>query len=164
MARKKTNDSMIDQRSLNLVVLLAILVIAIAVIYWRQGIYISSLAPMPIAQMNQMMSLSRLPAPTSQISLHMGLTYSEALNTYKNRVLINGCRGTVGVQDSNTLSVKKGTAFLLDNRDTRGHMMMFGGQSVQVGAQDFAIISPQRTGVYPLTCDGRDAMNFNIGQ
>lgn len=78
--------------------------------------------------------------------------YARALNVYRTTgayyQLVN-CRGTPG-----TLTMKKGTRFMIDNRDPAAHSITIGSQHFTIAAYGFTILTASGQGLRYLTCDG----------
>ena len=100
--------------------------------------------------------------PQASTTLHKSLTYTQAVNTYANRIQFSDCHGSVGLSSNGLLSIKQGVAFMLDNHDAKAHTIAFGSQSYKVGANDFAIVSAAKIGNYAVTCDGGGAASLNV--
>ena len=95
----KKSDSMSNQKTMLMLVFLVLLIGACAFLYWKQNAYsptsYAPVTPTPVTT----------PSPMAGSAFHNGLTYSEALNSYKNRVQISGCHGTTGSSNIGTLSI-----------------------------------------------------------
>ena len=92
------------------------------------------------------------------------LSYADAIVKYKNRFQFSQCHGTPGY-----ISVRVGTAVMLDNRDNTAHTIKANGQSVRIAALDYAVIYPSRTTADDtstessnVTCDGGGAATLNV--
>jgi hypothetical protein len=90
------------------------------------------------------------------------LTYTEALSIYGAQgtgyhyQFVN-CRGTPG-----QLTMKKGTKFLLDNRDNASHKFTIGSQTYSLGKYGFAVITARDLGTYNILCDGGGAASIFV--
>jgi len=92
------------------------------------------------------------------------LSYADAIVKYKNRFQFSQCHGTPGY-----ISVRAGTAVMLDNRDKTAHTIKANGQSVRIAALDYAVIYPTRitadstsAETSNITCDGGGAATLNV--
>ncbi len=89
------------------------------------------------------------------------MTYTQALNVYKKTgayIQFARCHGNPGY-----ISMKKGTKFMLDNRDKATHTIGVGKiASYKVGGYGFAVVSAPGAGQYYLTCDGGGAALLNV--
>lgn len=88
-------------------------------------------------------------------------SYQKAMNTYDYRIQFVNCRGVIA-PGIGTLSMKKNSKFMLDNRDKKAHVIAFAGQSHTIAAEDFYIASIAKSGSYNLTCDGGGSVKINI--
>jgi hypothetical protein len=87
-------------------------------------------------------------------------SYGDALETYGTsgyRFQFSNCSGNPG-----TLTMKIGTKFMIDNRDSIGHQINIGTKAYKLAAYDFAILSIQKIGTFNIICDGRIAANVWI--
>ncbi len=87
-------------------------------------------------------------------------SYMTALGIYgKNgaRFQFVNCSGNPG-----TLNIKRGTKFMLDNRDNVEHKISVGATTYQIPAYSFAIIGVQKSGSYNITCDGGGAAHVGV--
>ncbi len=90
------------------------------------------------------------------------LTFEEAYQIYAAsgyRFEFAGCHGRPG-----TLSMKKGTKFMLDNRDNEPHTIVVGSTRYRLGAYGFAIATAKDIGTYNITCDGGGAAQVIVQQ
>lgn len=86
------------------------------------------------------------------------MTYDEAVQTYGSmRFQFLNCRGTPG-----SMTLKKGTSYLLDNRDDKAHTIAVGTKSYKLGAYGFTVIKATDTGTLNITCDGGGAANLIV--
>ena len=60
------------------------------------------------------------------------------------------------------MNMKKGTKFMIDNRDNRKHEFALGTKKYQLAAYDFAIITTQKIGTFAITCDGNARASVGI--
>ncbi|OGE87548.1 MAG: hypothetical protein A3J07_04900 [Candidatus Doudnabacteria bacterium RIFCSPLOWO2_02_FULL_49_13] len=105
------------------------------------------------------------PTSTPALGLHAGLTYTQAVAKYAStRIQFDDCHGTVNRTSLGSLVVKKGSPFMLDNRDPDAHVFAFGTQSYRIGGQDFAIVSATKVGQFNLTCDGGGSAKLTVEQ
>ena len=83
--------------------------------------------------------------------LHNGLTYTEAINAYRDSLMQFNvmCQAV-----SNRQVLKTGQHIMLDNRSSSPRIVTFGTQTIQLAAWDFAIVSaPIVTEPYRLSVD-----------
>lgn len=83
------------------------------------------------------------------------LTFEEAYQTYAVsgfRFEFADCHGRPG-----SISMKKGTKFMLDNRDNEAHRFVVGSKTYNIGPYGFAIATATDVGTYNITCDGGGA-------
>lgn len=83
------------------------------------------------------------------------LTFEEAYQTYAVsgfRFEFAECHGRPG-----SISMKKGTKFMLDNRDNEAHKFVVGSKTYNIGPYGFAIATATDVGTYNITCDGGGA-------
>lgn len=88
------------------------------------------------------------------------LTFDEAYQTYAAsgfRFEFASCRGRPG-----SISMKKGTKFMLDNRDNAAHKFVVGSKTYNIGAYGFAIATASDVGTYNITCDGGGAAQLVV--
>ncbi len=88
--------------------------------------------------------------------------YLDAIKIYKNSgyyFQFVDCHGLPG-----SLTLKAGVKFMLDNRDNDTHKISIqGGQSVWIGAYNFAIVTaPSAIGTHFITCDGGGAAKIIV--
>ncbi|TSC85084.1 MAG: hypothetical protein G01um101413_468 [Parcubacteria group bacterium Gr01-1014_13] len=105
---------------------------------------------------------SKKPAAATNVSLPATKSYLDAIKIYKNTgyyFQFVSCHGSPG-----TLTLKKGTKFMLDNRDPRAHKIAItGGQSFNIKAYGFAIATaPSTLGTHYITCDGGGAATITV--
>jgi hypothetical protein len=92
------------------------------------------------------------------------LTYTEALTTYGTlgtgyHYQFVNCQGTPA-----KLTLKKGTKFLLDNRDDASHKFTVGSQNYSLGKYGFAVVTARELGTYNILCDGGGAASIFVQQ
>ena len=102
--------------------------------------------------------------PSPAVSLPATKAYLDAIKVYKNvgyYFQFVDCHGAPG-----TLTLKKGTKFMLDNRDESAHKIAItGGQSFNIKAYGFAIATaPSTLGTHYITCDGGGAASILVQQ
>lgn len=92
------------------------------------------------------------------------LSYGDAIKAYPFRYQFINCSANPG-----QMTVKKGTAVMLDNRDKVAHTIKANGQSIRVAALDYAVIYPklvtagEPTIASPnMTCDGGGSGLLNV--
>ncbi len=92
------------------------------------------------------------------------LSYGDAIKAYPSRFQFINCSANPG-----SMTIKKGTALMLDNRDKVAHTIKANGQTIKVAALDYAIIYPklitagEPTAASPnMTCDGGGSGVLNI--
>lgn len=90
------------------------------------------------------------------------LKYNDALNIYRKAgsyFQFVSCRGNPG-----TMSAKKGTKIMFDNRDTVAHTIKIGKvSSYRVDGYGYVIASaPLAPGQYYITCDGGGSAFLNV--
>ncbi len=86
--------------------------------------------------------------------------YEKALNDYRSRgayfQFVN-CAGNPG-----SLTLKRGTVFMLDNRDSKAHKIKVGTVTYTVGGYGYKLVNPQTLGLNHITCDGGGAAAVNV--
>ncbi len=86
--------------------------------------------------------------------------YEKALNEYRSKgayfQFVN-CAGNPG-----TLTLKRGTVFMLDNRDNEPHKIKIGTVTYNLPAYGYKLVNPQKLGVNQITCDGGGAAAVNV--
>lgn len=90
-------------------------------------------------------------------------SYRDALMQYQlgsgNYFQFSGCH----VLPPNPITLKAGTRFMIDNRDSKTHTYVYSGHNYRVAGYGFAIATaPTKVGTYPITCDGGGAASLNI--
>lgn len=86
--------------------------------------------------------------------------YLDALNIYKKSgyyIQFFPCQATPG-----TLSVKKGTKVMLDNRDSKAHAIAVGATKYNLAAYGFAIAPFNTVGTTYVTCDGGGSATVTV--
>lgn len=79
-------------------------------------------------------------------------SYADALKEYSAsgyRFQFVNCRATPG-----SLTIKKGTSFMIDNRDNASHKIKVGPATYSVGAYGFVIATAKTIGSNYIICDG----------
>ncbi len=85
-------------------------------------------------------------------------TYTAAINEYAAaRFQFANCNGNPGI-----MTIKKGTNFMLDNRDNKTHIFGIGPRTYELKAYEFALVNVQKIGDYFITCDGGGAAKVSI--
>jgi hypothetical protein len=95
------------------------------------------------------------PPPSSQQPVAPArLTYDQALaiygsggNNYRFQFAAN-CQPVPG-----SLTIKKGSRFMLDNRDSEPHTFKIGTQTVRLNKYAFAVVTARQTGDLNILCD-----------
>ncbi len=86
--------------------------------------------------------------------------YEKALNDYRSRgayfQFVN-CAGNPG-----SLTLKRGTVFMLDNRDSKAHKIKVGSVTYNVAGYGYKLVNPQTLGLNHITCDGGGAAAVNV--
>jgi hypothetical protein len=86
--------------------------------------------------------------------------YEKALNEYRAKgayfQFVN-CAGNPG-----TLTLKRGTVFMLDNRDSKAHTIKVGKLSYKLAGYGYKLVNPQTLGLNQITCDGGGAAVVNV--
>lgn len=88
------------------------------------------------------------------------LSYAAALKIYQNlgaRIQFANCSGNPG-----TMNIKKGTKFMIDNRDNESHKIGIGTKSYLLPGYNFAIVSVLKAGSYNITCDGGGSAHLGV--
>lgn len=101
------------------------------------------------------------PAPTTPAKPGSASSnYEKALNEYRAKgayfQFVN-CAGNPG-----SLTLKRGTVFMLDNRDNKAHTIKVGKVAYSVAAYGYKLVNPQTLGVNQITCDGGGAATVNV--
>jgi len=89
-------------------------------------------------------------------------SYADALKTYSAsgyRFQIVNCQMTPG-----SLVVKKGSTFMIDNRDNASHKVAVGSTNYSVGAYGFVIATAKVLGVNYIRCDNRGSAKITVEQ
>ncbi len=88
------------------------------------------------------------------------LSYTNALKIYSASgyrfQFING-RATPG-----TMIIKKGSSFMLDNRDGKAHTIKVGTASYHIGAYGFVIATAKTAGTNYIMCDGINTAKIEV--
>lgn len=115
----------------------------------------------------QWMQAGQTPATSSntsavQSSTHSqtsgGLTFTQAIDKYgSTRFEFVNCNGFPG-----SFTLKKGSKYMLDNRDDAAHTIGVGSQSYKLGALSFAIETASQVGTLNVTCDGGGAAKLIV--
>ena len=102
--------------------------------------------------------------PTPPASAPPRLTYSEALKLYGPSG--SGFRYQFAANclaDPEKLSMKRGTKFMIDNRDTVAHTIKIGSQSFRLSRFGFAMVTARDVGSYSIQCDGINRTQIVVG-
>ena len=86
--------------------------------------------------------------------------YDNAIEIYGTsgyRFQFSQCHGTPG-----KLAIKKGSKFMLDNRDSQAHTIVVKSQTFHVPALGFAIVTARDLGTYNIICDGGGAAQLTV--
>ncbi len=97
------------------------------------------------------------PTPEPTATGTKKLSYTEAVKTYKYRYQFVNCSANPG-----TLSVKRNTPVMLDNRDKKSHTIRVSGQTIAVAALDYQLLYPKTEGTFQMTCDGGGTAVLNV--
>jgi len=105
---------------------------------------------------------TKKPAATSPTPTEVkaGIIYADALSVYRNSgryFQFVSCRANPGY-----ISMKTGTTFMLDNRDTVSHKVAIGNSSYNLLPYGFAIAAAPAAGQYYVTCDGGGSALLNV--
>jgi hypothetical protein len=87
-------------------------------------------------------------------------SYADALKTYSAsgyRFQIVDCQMTPG-----SLVIKKGSTFMVDNRDNAAHKIAVGNTNYSVGAYGFVIATAKVLGVNYIRCDNRGSAKITV--
>jgi hypothetical protein len=77
--------------------------------------------------------------------------YMAALNTYRNSgyyFQLSNCSANPG-----SLTMKKGSRFMIDNRDNKAHRVTIGSKVITIQGYGFAIVNADKIGTNNITCD-----------
>jgi hypothetical protein len=85
------------------------------------------------------------------------LSYGDAIKAYPERFQFVQCRGTPA-----SISVKKGTPVMLDNRDRTAHTFKADTQTFKIAGYDYAVAYPSVIGSLYVTCDGINRVMLNV--
>jgi hypothetical protein len=85
------------------------------------------------------------------------LSYGDAIKAYPERFQFTGCHGT-----PNSIAVKKGTAVMLDNRDTVAHTIKADSQTFYLPKLSYAILHTSVIENVPVLCDGKNSVTLNV--
>ncbi len=97
---------------------------------------------------------------TTSTSLSVTPDYIKASNIYKTSgyyFQFLNCRGTPGV-----LTMKKGTKFMLDNRDDKTRKFVIFDRNYNIGAYNYTIVTADKIGKHYITCDGGGAAQVTV--
>lgn len=86
--------------------------------------------------------------------------YVAALNTYRNSgyyFQLSNCGANPG-----SLTMKRGTKFMIDNRDAKAHRIAIGSKTITVQGYGYAIVTADKIGTNQITCDGGGAGLLNV--
>jgi|SRR3989344_402019 len=121
-----------------------------------------------LEQLDQDSADGSVPAPaatkTRLTDVNLAMAYTKALNTYVNRIEFNNCDGRVGRESTNSMVVKKGDKFMLDNNDPKGHTYKVKTQTFKLGPYTFAIVTARDVGTYQITCDGVGGAQLTVNK
>lgn len=87
-------------------------------------------------------------------------SYTDALKTYSAsgyRFQIVNCQMT-----PLTLVVKKGSTFMIDNRDNQSHKISVGNATYSIGSYNFTIATAKTLGSYYVRCDSRGSAKITV--
>lgn len=101
--------------------------------------------------------IKRPPVPTGQTASE---SYLQALKIYKNSgyyLQFYPCQATPG-----TLTVKKGSKIMLDNRDSKTHVIGIKSVKYNIGSYNFAIATLNTLGTNYITCDGGGSAQITV--
>lgn len=87
-------------------------------------------------------------------------SYTNALNTYRkngHRFQFVNCVATPA-----SITLKKGTQFMIDNRDNKMHQITIGAKTYVLRPYDFAIASIGKAGSYNINCDGTKRASITV--
>lgn len=101
------------------------------------------------------------PVKTSAVS-QTSQAYTDAVKAYPYRLQFSLCHGAVNTSNTGTLSVKKGSKVMLDNRDNMVRIIAFAGQTYKLPAYGYTIITAAPAGTHNVTCDGGGAAVLNV--
>ena len=88
------------------------------------------------------------------------LKYMDALKIYRASgyyFQFENCHGQPG-----SLIMKKGTKFMLDNRDVESHLISWGGHNYRLGSYSFVISTADKVGKFNITCDTGGAAQITV--
>lgn len=64
----------------------------------------------------------------------------------------------------NSIVVKTGVKFMIDNRDKKPHVFSFAGQNYSVPDYGYAIVATPKIGIQPIYCDGIQRATVNVAK
>ncbi len=85
------------------------------------------------------------------------LSYGEAIKKYPFRFQFINCSANPG-----SMSVKRNTPVMLDNRDKTAHTIKANGQTIRIAGYDYQILYPKTEGESFITCDGGGSGKLNV--
>lgn len=141
----------------------AVGILVLALIGWgiyaynHQGNDVSDNSQQAVVQNNQANQTNATTTPTSTPTTTKVLSYGDAIKAYPNRFQFLQCKGTPAV-----IAVKKGTAVMLDNRDTVAHTILADTQSFRIAGYSYAIFHPSVIGNLTVKCDGKNSVTLNV--
>lgn len=94
---------------------------------------------------------AKTPAPAKKLS------YGDAIKAYPERFQFAQCQGTPA-----TISVKKGTPVMLDNRDAVSHNFKVAAQTFKIAGYNYSVFYTSVVGSFYVTCDGRRSVTLNV--
>jgi hypothetical protein len=141
-------------------------IIAIGLITW--GAYTNTRKNAKVeqqdAQQNANAATSTPPAaistsapPTTAKPAIKKLSYGDAIQAYPFRFQFSQCHGNPG-----SMTVKKGTKVMLDNRDSTAHSIKIGSQTFKIAGYDYAVYYSPTIGLLNITCDGGGSATINV--
>jgi hypothetical protein len=97
------------------------------------------------------------PPPAPRLSYDQALsTYGAGGSNYRYQFSAN----CLAVPSS--LTVKKGTRFMLDNRDEAAHTFKIGNQTIRLNKYAFAVVTARQAGDLAIACDGVNRANLLV--
>jgi hypothetical protein len=85
------------------------------------------------------------------------LSYEAAIKAYPERFQFSQCQGTPA-----SISVKKGSPVMLDNRDAVAHTISADTQTFKLAGYGYDVFYPAVLGKLPVSCDGKNRVTLNV--
>jgi hypothetical protein len=99
------------------------------------------------------------PKPAARLTYDQALAvYGSGGNNYRFQFAAN-CQST-----PSSLTLKKNSKFMLDNRDEVAHTFKIGSQTIRLNKYAFAVVTARQTGDLAILCDGVNRAKILVQQ